>query len=549
VSLFALVLAFALPTGVVEAVRIEQAGLRPAVTVVTRGGSGAVSVRREGREVILTVGASLPIGLQMPRTVPPLEGLSAAPEGEGTALRLTVAEYVPYQILRTETAVSVVLGPVAPTSDEPLGEKRPAQELYPLIFAVPADPAMPDELGYTPPSEGVARRDEAEGFQVGFLRLRPAVMLNYVDAQTSLFDTPQPSRQRYFEIDPRLGLGMGLGIGTELAFFGGRLEIRYEPRFRPGVSLAALRRPSHSLTVNATVPVGSAVTLRAGHQYVSGFLETTVVDPGREYFFDLGPFVRNRTEAGARVETGSRFDLDVEAARETLDIEDSAAFFDHRVDRLSLELGYALRADLRTMLDYAVERVPRPDRRPQAESSASRLTLGLAGELLPLVKGSAHAGVEDRRSPGAAPGGEHFRGFVADLSLDKEFTPSSRFTLAGRRSLQLSGFENNAFYISHGVEASQTMGLPFFVVFRGAVAQQWNRYRTIASGLAEPRRDEIFGWTVGVGRPFTRWAFLRVDYRHERRRSNLAAFRVTSHALVLQVGIGYVGNAQPDAAR
>lgn len=375
-SLLALVVAFALPTGVVEAVRIDQVGLRPAVTVVTRGGSGAVGVRREGRDVILTVGASLPIGLAMPRVVPPLEGLSAAPEAEGTALRLTVAEYVPYQILRTETTISVVLGPVEPTSNQPLGEKRSAQELYPLIFAVPPDPALPDQEGFTTPSEGVPRRDEEDGIQVGFLRLRPAVFVSYVDAETSLFETPQPSRQRYFEIDPRLGLGLGLGVGTELQFFGGRLEIRYEPRFRPGTSLAALRRPSHFLTVNATVPVGSAVTLRASHQYVRGFLETTEVDPGREYFFDLGDFVRNRTEVGARVETGSRFDLDVAAQRDTLDIDDDAAFFDHRVDRLTAGLGYALRADLRAVLAYAVERVPRPERRPQAESQGSRLTLG-----------------------------------------------------------------------------------------------------------------------------------------------------------------------------
>jgi hypothetical protein len=67
----------------------------------------------------------------------------------------------------------------------------------------------------------------------------------------------------------------------------------------------------------------------------------------------------------------------------------------------------------------------------------------------------------------------------------------------------------------------------------------------VASGLTEPRHDDIFGWSLGLGRPFTRWSYLRADYRHERRRSNLDAFQVTTHALVLQVGIGYLGNPQP----
>ena len=108
-SLLALVLAFALPTGVVEAVRIDLVGLRPALTVVTRGGSGAVGVQREGRDVLLRVGATLPDGVLLPSGVPPLEGLSARSDAEGTDFHLTVPESVPYQILRTGTTTSVVL--------------------------------------------------------------------------------------------------------------------------------------------------------------------------------------------------------------------------------------------------------------------------------------------------------------------------------------------------------------------------------------------------------------------------------------------------------
>ena len=69
------------------------------------------------------------------------------------------------------------------------------------------------------------------------------------------------------------------------------------------------------------------------------------------------------------------------------------------------------------------------------------------------------------------------------------------------------------------------MELPLFLAARAAAGYQWNRYRTVAVGIDEPRRDEIFGWSVGLGRAFTRCAYLRSDYRWERRSSNLAAFR------------------------
>jgi hypothetical protein len=482
VSLFALVLAFALPTGVVEAVRIDEIGLRPAVTVVTRGGSGPVGVRREGREVVLTVGASLPVGLRLPKEVPPLEGLSAVQEGGATALRLTVPESVPFHFLRTETTISVVLGTVESTSAPPIGEKRSAKELYPLIFPMPGSDEPAEQPGATASEGGIDRRDdEREGFYLGIIRLRPSVLINYVDAATTLLATPQPVAQNYFEVQPRLGLG--LGMGTEFAFFGSTLEIQYEPRFRTGVSLEALRKPTHMFFARLTVPVGSAIKLRASHQYSKGFLETTQVDPGREYFFDLGNFTRNFTEVGARVETGSPLSLDVAADRDVVDIEDTAGFFDHRTERFRVTPTLAMRADLRATLTLSTERVPLPIRHPEAEAHTRRATLGLEGELLPLVQGYAHAGLEDYRAPRAGVGGTDRRGFVGDLQLQKEFTPSSKLTLYGQRSTHVSFFEDNGFYVASRLEANQTLGLPFYLSLHLAVAQHWNRYRTVATGL------------------------------------------------------------------
>jgi hypothetical protein len=63
--------------------------------------------------------------------------------------------------------------------------------------------------------------------------------------------------------------------------------------------------------------------------------------------------------------------------------------------------------------------------------------------------------------------------------------------------------------------------------------------------VGEPRRDDIFGWTLGVGRQIGWRAWVRADYRHERRNSNLPGYDVTTDGLVVQMGVGLFGPGSP----
>jgi hypothetical protein len=65
-----------------------------------------------------------------------------------------------------------------------------------------------------------------------------------------------------------------------------------------------------------------------------------------------------------------------------------------------------------------------------------------------------------------------------------------------------------------------------------------NTYETNASALGAPRRDQIVSWLAGVGRTLTRWAFVRVDYRQDRRDSNLDFYDQHTHALYVELGLG-----------
>jgi hypothetical protein len=76
---------------------------------------------------------------------------------------------------------------------------------------------------------------------------------------------------------------------------------------------------------------------------------------------------------------------------------------------------------------------------------------------------------------------------------------------------------------------------------RAGVGHHRNRYTIQAAGLTVPRSDEIFGWTVGLGRSFGRWAYLRADYRRERRDSNVDALSNDTESLVVQLGVGFFG--------
>ncbi len=110
--------------------------------------------------------------------------------------------------------------------------------------------------------------------------------------------------------------------------------------------------------------------------------------------------------------------------------------------------------------------------------------------------------------------------------------------VGGRRALETSSFEQNAFYVSNSTQAAVTVPLPWELSVRGSVNFLWNRYQVETAGIAEPRADDIFGWTLGGGRAFGKRVFVRADYRRERRTSNIPGFDVVNHSFIAQLGIG-----------
>jgi hypothetical protein len=517
-----------------SAVRLESEDGRAVVRLVTTG-LVTPHVDKDGRDIVVILPGAHPARtLVLPEPVAEIEALTLEDKPEGARVRIRLGSDLPYELKQEAGLISVAI-----RKSPALPGRAPAdvRELYAKILPPPAG-----EGKEPPPAEASApaesQSQEAEGIRLGFFRLRPSVVLSYIDADTAFLDTPQPVRDQYFQIEPHFGFGIGARLPGQ-----GRLQLTYEPRFRAASSFAELRHPTHLATLSLEAPIGPTVTVRASHHYARGLLETAEVDPGREYFFRLAPFIRHQTVGSVVLNPGGLFGVDLTAGRDSVRI-DEGGFFDHRLDTLASSLNYQFGAASRLYLRYQWDHVPTPAERPLAESRASTVWVGVAGEFIPLMTGELSIGFRALDAPGAGEGGRRYHGTVATARLKKEFTPATSMTFTGRRETYPSAFEDNAFYVSTGAGAEADLGLPLSLIFHGGIAWQRNAYGVAAAGLGVPRRDDLVGWAVGLGRSLTRWAFLRGDYRDDRRRSNLAAFETHGHVFMVELGIGYV-NASP----
>jgi hypothetical protein len=371
---------------------------------------------------------------------------------------------------------------------------------------------------------------------LGPVRLRASVDVRYVDADTFVTETAQPTRDKYLEVQPRVQAATPLGAGT--------FRLEYAPVVRAFASHDQVNSNSHLLGGTLELPVGARVTLRARDQFQSGVLDTRVVDPGGEYFFGLGRFRRNDLNVGASVMVGARLSVELAGGLGNVHFVEDSSFFDYETRLASAGLGFELTPNLRAVGSYVYDEVPRPEERPVAESTAHSVRLALSGEILPLLTGELAVGYRSQEAPNAGPGGQSYTGLTFEAALQREFARGLRLSLYGTRSTPVSAFDANAFYVSTGVRGVLEVPLPARFEARGGLGYQWNDYKTIAEEIGAPREDRILGWFVGLRRPVARQLWLSAAYREELRRSNIPRFETDADGLYLQLEWDILGRAQ-----
>ena len=502
---------------------------RPALRLSGPGELRGVVVRREGGELVVSLPGVAPPA-HLPEPQPPIEDLRVEQAQDRVELRLLARPELPFELRRDAGQLLLVFGQRAP--EQAAGFPDLYRGLFPSgLFAEPGEAEAP------PVPEG---EEKAGDGRLGFgpLSFRPAVLGSYVEGESTVEDRT-PTADKYWQIEPKLDLLLSGSVGSL------RLKASYQPVFRFDSRYEQVNRTSHLFDAGLELPIGAPFTLRADVHYALGTLETREVDPGYEYYYDLGRFDRWRYGVGLRFETGGRFDLDLSGQVNQVDFQEQSTFFSFDDRQWTAELGYDLTPDVRAGLGYTREEVPADSvlpERPEAVSNADLVRLRLDGRMASF-DGELSAGYERREQPLAGPGGQLYQGFVAGARLRRELRQSTFLSLGGARYTTLSSFESNGYYVSNALEALLTSPGPFNVSLRGGLAWQWNQYDVVESTLGEPRSDKLWGWTVGLGRPLSRWAYLRVDYRKDHRDSNLNEFDTDTYSLIAQVGVGWFGGS------
>jgi hypothetical protein len=522
----------------------------------------AVDVRRDARGLLLVFRSGSPqepppanVAQAAPPTATVAEAAPVAPAERAPEPAPVVAAAPKPEPVRVAPTPAPVASTPAPVTSAPVQAPNPA----PAPAGAPASPTTADlakRLFPTGPSEGQAASGSAaelypqlfpsgvtetqpeteravdvselgpdEGAVLGPFRVRASVDARYVDADTFIESSAQPTRDNYLEVQPRVLAAAPVGAGV--------LRLEYSPVFRAFATYDQVNSSSHLVGAGLEMPVGSRVTLRARDRFQSGVLDTRVVDPGGEYFFGLGHFNRNDVDAGASIMVGPRLSVELGGAAGTVHFTEPSSFFDYDTRNASAGFGFELTPRLRAIADYVYDEVPTNDQRPEAESTAHGARLSLNGELLPLTTGEVSVGYRQQDAPNAGEGGTHYSGLTLRASLMRELGRDSSFAVYANRSTPVSAYQQNGFYVSTGVQGVLRLALAAKFEARGGLGYQWNDYRTIAPEIGAPREDRILGWFVGLRRPIARKLALAAAYRDEDRNSNIDSLDTEANGFYL----------------
>ena len=508
---------------VVTAVRVATLGTQTAVRILTSGEVAAAEVTRQGDEIVVRLQVPAAEDLTTPAAQRPIERIRVSREPSATLVCLQVAPEVAFETRRDAGGTTIVF------AETPAAAPSPSipPDLYARLF--PTGLQAPEKTApTTPPAEGAR-----EGLALGRLTVRPGVQASWVDADVTVLG-PQPVRDHYLQIAPALGVFAPLADG--------QLALSYQPRLRFFSHIPGVDETAHLADASLEVPLGSRVRLRGAYGYTRATLETSFVDPGHEYFYDLSRYTLQTATVSGTVDVAPRIFLEGQAGWWSSRFDhQGAGFFGYDSRTARAGLGYELGRELRAVLSYSYQSVPSAPDRPIVEGTAQDVDLTLTGPLGPVMTGRVFAGYRTQTSPKAIGASHDWSGLVLGGSLRRELGRASSLELQLNRTPTVSAFEANAYYVTNSVYATLTAPLPFESWCRVLGGFLRNDYPNPASAIDSPRRDDVLSWGLGLGRALGRRGSVSADYRREKRDSNVPGYSVTTSGFILQLGYGYTG--------
>ena len=521
------------------------------------------SAVREGADVVVRI-AAIPVDrLVLPATGGPVESFTLGTDAVFT-LRVKVTPGWNHEIVRESASFVLILRPVHAVTS-------PTPSSTPLLPDARAGTPDPDTLyrqlfpsldNPTPPqSEAGLAADENwySSFRWLGLQVRPWVAVSYVDGSSTLVQVNEVTKDHYLVIQPNLGIGLSPRIGGSE----GRWKANYTPRFRRLVDLQLPHLTSHFFDAGVDQPLASLGSVYATYHHSRGVLETSEIDPGREYGIgrnrvadsSLEQFKRNSLGLGARFEflVDTLADVNVDETRvvygDRRNSLSERAFFDYKSRTLNASIKRGLGEGRFVGLVFSLVDNPAQKERRQIEGRGYHYGVTLDGSLASLTTGRLMVGYRTQKNPRAGVGGRDYKDLTYGAQLLRELTEESTIGVAADRKLYLSGFADNGFYVADSIRGDFTARVPLSLFFRANAGFQANSYRTSPqvvgnSSSTALRKDKLLVWSVALSRNLTEWAYVRADYTVERRNSNLDQFDIRSRALTLQIGLGFFGKTE-----
>jgi hypothetical protein len=317
------------------------------------------------------------------------------------------------------------------------------------------------------------------------------------------------------------------------------LKLVYEGRYRDFQEFDLEDKLTHLVDLSSELELTPSTRARVSNHFVRGAFESHEFDPGGEVVASTDPFYRNFASGIVAFDVSERLGAEVSASYNVVAFLDGAnQFFDYDTRAFGGTFVYEL-SPIRSLLGEYVRTVtPKPNERPEAGSVADMFLIGLRGELTPLLRGEIHAGYANQRFDYAAVP-QHFSGFVADVSLTRDFGDTAALTLRAGRRTSPSAFEENGYYVSNYARAQFIA--PFARNFRMTLtAGLYRNDYPVPDPSAVLRDDDILSGGAGLAYFFTPLTFLSVDYRHDQRESNIEQFTYHSNTVQFMVGFGFL---------
>jgi hypothetical protein len=503
------------PAGGVVSVRTEPAAEGgAAVTVVLATPEVPAEVRREGARVVIEVAGGAPAALELPPPLTPVVGIASEAPGEagGTRLVLAVAAPFEYESRREGRELRLRIA-AAPDADD-------TETLARMLFP-PEDPAAASTAAAAGAEEELppASREPR-------VRLRPSLSALYATGTNGFEEGPQPEDDSYWDVGPRIEA------------LSGPARVSYEAHLRGGSRYPEVNSMvTHLVDARLERQLASDTHVQAGYEFLRGRQQANAVDPAGEYFYGFEPFRKHTADARARVPVGGATAFVVGGTWDQVRFDAPGAFVDFSLWTAQAGVRREIGGQTSLELLYTRDEVYESTDRNVDGTTADTVNLSLVGEVRPMLHVLVLGGLSRRHSPGAPGDARDVTDVLARVDVRREFSEATAVQLGYQRSRNISAFEANPSYRSDFVEARAYAPLPYDFPLAVSGGFRQNTYPLPAAGGLAPRRDRIFGWTVGLGHTVGSRTMLHLEYRWLRRQSNVPGLSSDSHGFLVQLDV------------